>query len=117
MNFSADTNECESSPCLHDGTCIDHINGYECQCLAEWMGPQCQLDADECQGSPCLNADGCRNIVGDYICDCLPGWTGKNCDISEYKLFYILKVVCNMIAARCPWSIITIYHWFFQLIR
>ena len=81
----ADINECElQDPCLHGGTCVDMVNGYECQCTAEWEGPQCQLDADECRGSPCRNALRCRNLVGDYECVCQPGWTGKNCDSSEF---------------------------------
>ena len=30
--------ECESSPCLHQSQCIDHINGYTCDCLPGYTG-------------------------------------------------------------------------------
>ena len=90
--FASDVDECSSDPCQHGGTCVDRVGGYECQCHAQWEGPQCQLDADECQGSPCLNAFSCNNVVGDYSCACLPGWTGKNCDVSKYTL-----ILCRQI--------------------
>lgn len=37
-----DINECESSPCLNGGTCIDFVNGYHCLCLPGWEGATCQ---------------------------------------------------------------------------
>lgn len=79
-----DINECQSNPCLHEGTCVDDVNEYHCQCLSDWQGPQCQLSKTECSGSPCVNAHTCEDMLGDYICHCLKGWKGKNCDISMF---------------------------------
>ena len=70
-------------PCLHSGSCIDKLNGYECFCPQGWQGPQCQLDADQCEGRPCVNAHTCKDLLGDYECDCQLGWSGKNCDNSK----------------------------------
>lgn len=79
----ADINECSSDPCLHGASCVDKVNGYECECTDGWKGPQCQLDANKCSGSPCINARTCRDIDSDYICECQTGWSGKKCDIGK----------------------------------
>ncbi len=35
--------ECLSSPCLHDGNCIDAINNYTCDCSTTFYeGPNCE---------------------------------------------------------------------------
>ncbi|KAI0210400.1 hypothetical protein LSAT2_004856 [Lamellibrachia satsuma] len=36
------TNECESDPCQHDGTCRDRVNGYACDCLPDYNGTLCE---------------------------------------------------------------------------
>ena len=36
------TNECESDPCQHDGTCRDLVNGFTCDCLPEYNGTLCE---------------------------------------------------------------------------
>lgn len=35
-------NECESSPCLHGGTCTDHIGSYSCSCGRGFTGKRCE---------------------------------------------------------------------------
>ena len=32
--------ECASSPCLHGGTCTDHLGSYSCDCLPGYTGPK-----------------------------------------------------------------------------
>lgn len=32
INCEIEINECDSSPCLHDGTCTDLVGRYECRC-------------------------------------------------------------------------------------
>jgi len=34
-------NECYTKPCSPHGNCIDLINGYQCQCHADWYGYNC----------------------------------------------------------------------------
>ena len=29
-------------PCFHDGTCMDGINTYTCECVAGYDGDQCE---------------------------------------------------------------------------
>lgn len=46
---SININECEeSSPCEHNGTCIDHSPYYECICLNGYKGIHCEEDINEC---------------------------------------------------------------------
>ena len=48
-NFNShfkDIDECESNPCLNDGTCIDGVNGYTCTCASGYEGKDCE--AGEC---------------------------------------------------------------------
>ena len=36
-----DVDECETSPCQNDGTCVDELDGYTCQCTDQWYGANC----------------------------------------------------------------------------
>ena len=42
MSLSIDSNECDSSPCQNNATCTDGVNRYQCQCMAGYMGQQCE---------------------------------------------------------------------------
>lgn len=35
--------ECESNPCLNNGTCIDAEAGFWCECKNGWKGKTCNL--------------------------------------------------------------------------
>ena len=30
--------ECLSNPCAHNGTCVDDVNGYFCECIRGFSG-------------------------------------------------------------------------------
>jgi len=36
-----DIDECVDDPCEHDGTCVDHQNGFTCRCLPGFDGELC----------------------------------------------------------------------------
>ena len=38
-----DINECMTSPCKAEGTCIDKLNGSACICPAGYSGPTCEI--------------------------------------------------------------------------
>ena len=39
-----EANECESSPCDNNSTCIDLLNGFECNCTANYTGVRCEIE-------------------------------------------------------------------------
>ena len=44
MIFSVSAlDECSSSPCMNGGVCVDHMNGFTCDCTNSGMtGAQCE---------------------------------------------------------------------------
>ena len=45
--------ECESTPCMNNGTCLDEISGFRCECAWNWTGSLCE------------------NRLGELTCTCL----------------------------------------------
>ena len=41
--FYTDINECASNPCMNDGTCVDHVDGFTCYCSRGFKGPLCNI--------------------------------------------------------------------------
>ena len=38
-----DIDDCVNAMCYHNGTCIDGIKDYHCNCISGYEGKQCQL--------------------------------------------------------------------------
>ncbi|XP_035661274.1 uncharacterized protein LOC118405716 [Branchiostoma floridae] len=92
MDCQEDIDECESSPCENDGTCVDDINSYTCTCPPGYGGDNCQSDIDECLSSPCLNGGTCTEGLNHYSCDCPAGYEGHDC---ETEVDECLSSPCN----------------------
>ncbi|VDP40459.1 unnamed protein product [Soboliphyme baturini] len=74
-----DINECATSPCPEQATCVNHEGFYSCVCLAGYMYDKksntCQ-DVDECAlSSMCLPHGKCKNTPGGYQCICDSGYS------------------------------------------
>ena len=37
-----DIDECATSPCQNGGSCTDQVNGYTCDCVDGYDGPNCE---------------------------------------------------------------------------
>uniref|UniRef100_A0A3Q0RGZ8 EGF-like domain-containing protein n=1 Tax=Amphilophus citrinellus TaxID=61819 RepID=A0A3Q0RGZ8_AMPCI len=72
-------NECESSPCLNKGTCVDGVASFTCLCELPYSGPTCAEVLTPCSPNPCANHADCIHTPDymGYQCKCPPGWQGQ----------------------------------------
>ncbi|WAQ95238.1 FBP1-like protein [Mya arenaria] len=68
MNALAMTDECNEHPdaCMYGGTCLDRVNGYQCNCMSGFSGEHCENVPNYC--SPvyiCDMQDTSGKILGD----------------------------------------------------
>lgn len=94
---------CASQPCLHGGSCKDHIRGYSCTCAAGFEGTNCAFEKDLCHPE---RPDGCAHFCwpgpSSYFCSCAQGHQlapdGRTCDPLD-------KCACGVLmfprAGRC----------------
>uniref|UniRef100_A0A8P4KTZ8 Protein eyes shut homolog n=1 Tax=Dicentrarchus labrax TaxID=13489 RepID=A0A8P4KTZ8_DICLA len=104
-----DVNECEVSPCLHEGICINTPGGFKCVCrpgysgkliqnicssnackivkyvmsylnMLHFLGARCDVNIDECVSNPCQNSGRCIDAPDRYDCLCPDGFTGLHCE-------------------------------------
>jgi hypothetical protein len=75
-----DTDECEGITCHNDGTCIDQVGGYTCDCVDGFAGTHCDRNIDECIGVTCQNGGTCVDQIGGYDCSCMSGYEGTSCE-------------------------------------
>lgn len=54
--------DCDSSPCLNNGTCVDEIGNFTCLCQDGWSGGQCEINIDDCDPSKLL-----KNLYSLYL--------------------------------------------------
>ena len=67
--------------CKNNGTCIDGINTFTCDCQPGFTGDLCEVDIDECAPRPCLNGATCVDGVNSFSCDCTPRFMGSTCSL------------------------------------
>lgn len=82
-NCSEEINECDSSPCVNNGTCNDLIADFNCTCPANYTGKTCDTKISSCApNNPCLNNGTCKlqPQLFNYTCECAPGFAGTHCE-------------------------------------
>ncbi|XP_062907307.1 coagulation factor X-like [Mobula hypostoma] len=68
-----DGNQCESDPCINQGSCRDGINQYQCICVEGFKGVNCEIEILK----PCYLDNGgcyhyCRPLRDQARCSCDP---------------------------------------------
>ena len=75
--------ECASSPCGLNATCVDGTNGFTCDCDAGLTGPDCAHVLGDCSTSsdaPCAVFGICVQVsAGVLRCECVANATGVLC--------------------------------------
>ncbi|PFX16674.1 Neurogenic locus notch-like protein 2, partial [Stylophora pistillata] len=74
-----DINYCVSHECRNNGSCVDGISNYTCNCLDGFAGDRCEIDIDNCVNHTCANGGSCVDGVNNYSCSCRAGFTGDRC--------------------------------------
>ena len=70
-----DIDDCATATCANNGTCIDGVAEYTCQCAPGFRGVICDVNNDECASAPCYNNATCHDSVNSVVlvivCNCL----------------------------------------------
>uniref|UniRef100_A0A8C3XJ89 Protocadherin Fat 3 n=2 Tax=Chelydra serpentina TaxID=8475 RepID=A0A8C3XJ89_CHESE len=68
---------CERNPCQNGGSCTSlPSGGYQCSCLSQFTGRNCESEITVCFPNPCRNGGSCDPIGNAFICNCKNGLTG-----------------------------------------
>ncbi len=72
--------------CVNNGTCIDLVHDYRCQCLPGFTGRMCQYDLRQCSDTVCRNFGTCFLGFDGYAqCNCNQIYTGLFCETRKKK--------------------------------
>ena len=74
--------ECADMPCANGGTCVDAVNGFSCQCAADYYGMTCSETHNDCTGDEfelcghgtCIDLERTNESLA-YSCTCDDGWS------------------------------------------
>uniref|UniRef100_A0A8C1RDL0 Neurogenic locus notch homolog protein 1 n=1 Tax=Cyprinus carpio TaxID=7962 RepID=A0A8C1RDL0_CYPCA len=82
-NCQTNINECASNPCLNQGTCIDDVAGFKCNCMLPYTGEVCERVLAPCAQRPCKNGGVCveSEDFQSFSCACPAGWQGQTCEV------------------------------------
>ena len=56
----ADIDDCASNPCENNGTCIDLVSNYTCNCTQGYTGKNCNIGKDRLSKLSTLNLNYCK---------------------------------------------------------
>ena len=86
VDCRSDVNECNASPCQHNGTCVNLDSSYLCICPPYWTGQHCDVDRVECTQTYCGNGGTCQEGMGTLpTCLCTPG----NTIVTQTNMYFI----------------------------
>uniref|UniRef100_A0AAQ4QRQ6 Coagulation factor IX n=1 Tax=Gasterosteus aculeatus aculeatus TaxID=481459 RepID=A0AAQ4QRQ6_GASAC len=95
----SDGDQCESSPCLNEGSCRDHIGYFSCACASGFTGQICEI-AKRCDvnNGDCMHF--CTSMgTSGAKCSCARGYKllqdGLNCDPHGINVHSALIISCT----------------------
>uniref|UniRef100_A0A3B3VHJ5 Coagulation factor IX n=1 Tax=Poecilia latipinna TaxID=48699 RepID=A0A3B3VHJ5_9TELE len=98
-------NQCESSPCLNQGSCKDHMGYYICTCVSGFTGTNCEIGQCDVNNGDCKHFCGTIGTFGAK-CFCATGYElmsdGVSCEATGLDLKYQEKVELVLIKTSFP---------------
>ena len=91
---------CGGEVCLHEGVCVLEENrpeGYNCECLDEFRGRNCEIHSLCEDNGGCQNGATCRveEERSEVICDCAYGYVGDFCEIGKFVNLPFTQILCE----------------------
>nr|XP_054773221.1 IgGFc-binding protein-like [Lytechinus pictus] len=109
--LNGDTSPCAEDPCMNGGTCVGLSTAvYKCNCIAGYVGENCEVDVNECFSDPCLNGGTCNDLVDMYQCECVIGFAGVNCEEDDRPQLEIVRIWSDAITVY--WTVLIEVEWF-----
>ena len=89
--------DCSPNPCLNDGSCVDGINSFTCNCTGTgFNGTICENNIDDCDPNPCLNNGTCID--------------GINCNFFSFSFsFYFVRFISAHFVLKLLYSQTIVY--------
>ncbi|KAH3791143.1 hypothetical protein DPMN_144623 [Dreissena polymorpha] len=75
-----DIDNCASTPCENEETCLDGQDMFTCSCMKAYTGDRCDVNIDDCVGNSCQNGATCIDEEESYTCECRFEFTGAFCE-------------------------------------
>lgn len=83
--------------CQNNGTCIDLVHDYRCQCLPGFTGRMCQYDLRKCNDTLCRNFGRCYLGFDGYAqCHCNQIYTGVFCETRKKNSSFSNEMIYNL---------------------
>ncbi|CAG2251904.1 Fibropellin-3,Sushi, von Willebrand factor type A, EGF and pentraxin domain-containing protein 1,Fibropellin-1,Protein eyes shut homolog [Mytilus edulis] len=93
---------CSSSPCLHDGDCINGMESYACQCRYPWHGDRCEFKeinrtevCTDLEYSECSCHISTLSPIKRKSYTLISGFTGLLIGLLLTVIYYIEWTLCN----------------------
>ncbi len=83
------SDECVSNPCQNHGNCTTIPGGYNCTCLSEFAGYNCEIDLGQLHHAYAIMLHICTSIICNVIFVKIPAEIRL---LSVWKLKYIVTV-------------------------
>ena len=91
----ADINECDSNPCVNNGTCNDRINGFNCSCPPGFNGSRCEKGNHNCMLFTGENLTVGWEII-EFLCQSTPAF-----------LMILKPCAGRLLSCKCKFNLFT----------
>ncbi|XP_077987551.1 uncharacterized protein LOC144442158 [Glandiceps talaboti] len=94
------------SNCFHGSTCVNTMDGFQCECQQGRGGETCSdiIVSDSCSSSPCRDGATCISETDGYTCICPDGFGGITCELSFSYMITLAMLTHTTTTASLRWN-------------